>query len=453
MLTVVVRIWVLIGVIGVFAPDSRAAQGEESGSADPQLRQRVAELEAQVRQLQKRVESRKEESGGIGDAAKAHSAAEIEAAIAAVAHDAQTRAPLEGTGGAIRTGWSDGRFRIASADGAYSLSPAILLQFRHVTNVRRGSGADDGSIEDGFENRRIKLFFDGSLGSPDLTYSFFWAVDRKTGQFVSEEAWLRYALTPAISIRAGQYMESVWQEQGVISRVQMAVDRSLLNELVSGPESFVQGVEAAYADAHFRANLGITDGYSSRNTNFQDYPANPYDFGVNGRVRFKAFGDWKDYADFTSLGIRQDLLVLSAGFDASQAGDSTTYRHGADVLWKTKHLSLYGGYLGRFEHGEDSDQYRWGLLGQAAYLFDAHWEAFVRADWSHLDDAAVNAGTRRDYEEFTVGLNYYFQAQHLKLTVDAGYLPNGSPANQDGIGVLGNTKAEFIGRAQLTLYL
>ena len=43
------------------------------------------------------------------------------------------------------------------------------------------------------------------------------------------------------------------------------------------------------------------------------------------------------------------------------------------------------------------------------------------------------------FHEFTVGVNYYSSGHAAKFTVDAVYLPDGTPDNETGIGVLAAT--------------
>jgi hypothetical protein len=53
-----------------------------------------------------------------------------------------------------------------------------------------------------------------------------------------------------------------------------------------------------------------------------------------------------------------------------------------------------------------------------------------------------------------VGVNYFLFGHNAKVTADVGYLPNGSPINDDGTGVLtDNHHNEVVARAQFQLLL
>ena len=55
-------------------------------------------------------------------------------------------------------------------------------------------------------------------------------------------------------------------------------------------------------------------------------------------------------------------------------------------------------------------------------------------------------------QEFTLGFNYYIYKQNVKFTLDANYLPNGSPSDNDALGyLLNNGNNEFVLRAQFQL--
>lgn len=407
------------------------------------LQRQIDELRAQIRELQ-------------SAPATPPTAADVDAAIAAVKSDADQRSALLGDSGAPLGGYIDNKFVIRSADGNFSLSPGIFVQFRYNTTIRqdqKNSGASQ--TDDGFELRRMKLSLDGNAFGPDLTYFFLIAIDRHTGEFVNEELSVRYRFHPNWAIRVGQYKENITQEQAVAAKKILGVDRSLMNELINQGESFVQGVQIEYDNARdFRAVAGITDGYSSRNTNFQDPPVNPFNFGVNGRAEYKFFGDWSAYQDFTPLGTKRDLLAASLAFDISQRGDTDVFRHGVDLHWENERLVLFAAGLGRFtSRGDGDDSYDWGVLGQAVYLINERWDCFARYNFTHLDDPAVPPGAHHDYQEITIGVNRYFKSHYAKITIDVGYLPNGAPTNLDGAGVLVSREDELLIRAQFQLVL
>jgi len=104
---------------------------------------------------------------------------------------------------------------------------------------------------------------------------------------------------------------------------------------------------------------------------------------------------------------------------------------------------------------------------QAGYLVTPKFEPFVRYDYTLLANGSVltavtaaspvseKAGpgiNHSDVQEFTAGANYYLEGQHLKFTVDASYLPNGSPVDQDALGILtDNGHSEFVVRVQFQI--
>ena len=135
--------------------------------------------------------------------------------------------------------------------------------------------------------------------------------------------------------------------------------------------------------------------------------------------------------------------------------------HTVDVQWEnTTGLGVYVAFLGRAVQGGQTpggrtqDFYDWGAMVQMAYLIDQRWEPFVRYDYTGLDEAALLAGSEGHVHEITVGLNYYFRGHLAKFTIDAMWLPNGSPADDAGSGVLRNDgRDEVILRGQFQLLI
>jgi hypothetical protein len=133
-------------------------------------------------------------------------------------------------------------------------------------------------------------------------------------------------------------------------------------------------------------------------------------------------------------------------------------------------MSLYAAYIGRYVADNQGppgtsggstdptpgvDTYDVALVGQVAYLMNQKWEPFFRYGFIRFDGNSVPAGATQDVHEITTGLNYYFRSHAAKITLDATYLPNGSPANDTGSGILatdGNSD-EFLFRAQFQLLL
>ena len=147
----------------------------------------------------------------------------------------------------------------------------------------------------------------------------------------------------------------------------------------------------------------------------------------------------------------------------TQNGDNNIYRTTADVQWEaTNGLSAYAAVNGNFTDlgtvgaGDDS-RFDWGALAQVGYLLNPSWEVFGRYDVVALDSDFV-AG-EDTFNEFTVGVNYFLGASgsyfhKAKFTFDLVYLPEGSPSNQTGTGVLANSgDEEIVFRGQFQLLL
>ena len=133
------------------------------------------------------------------------------------------------------------------------------------------------------------------------------------------------------------------------------------------------------------------------------------------------------------------------------------------MQWENAHgLGLYGaavgvardlgsGAAGGFP--PDGSFYDWGVLVQGGYLVNEKWELFARYDITILDEDSLPADAEDTVHEITVGTNYYFYKHNVKFTLDAVYLPNGSPNDQTVLGVLASDDDEFVLRAQIQLFL
>ena len=329
----------------------------------------------------------------------------------------------------------------------------------------------------------MKMAFQGNVFSPDTKYKFQWSSNRNGGALTLEEAYVTHKLSfaPDLFVKAGQYKDVTFHEEIVSSKRQLAVDRSLANEvLAGGVTDFVQGVALVWDDGAeglpLRGEVGYTDGPNTDNTNFTDgggsamFGLSRPDFGVYGRAEYLAFGDWKHYDDFTAAGNARDMLAFGAGAFYTQAGDHNALFHTFDAQYEYNRLGLYAAYYGVLSDGggggggddeggnvggDDDASYDAGLVAQAGYVLDpkAKWEVFGRYSLVSLDSGGAEDDD--DYQEFTAGVNYFMHGHAAKLTLDVTYLPNGIPTDQSGIGELDPDADadQFVVRGQFQLLL
>jgi hypothetical protein len=409
----------LVGVLGMGAI---ATAAEPTAS---ELREQIEALQSKVAKIE----------------AKEASAAQSQATIATVLNDAERRSQLLQSGG--MTGGFDGKeFFLGSADGKFKLVPYFQLQFRGVTNYADEAQADgDASTVQGFELRRTKFGIKGNAFSKELKYDINWAFSRSSGTPTLEKAFVEYKFADEMSIRAGQWKENVFHEESVSSSRQMAADRSLVNEVLGGGQTdYVQGISLLYGNDTINAEISLTDGANSDNTNFNDTADANY--GVSGRVEYKFFGDWKSYQDFTSMKNKEDLLVVGGGFDYTEGGSDKRVFHSFDAQYEAGQLALYGAYYGVWAEDGDDDDYLWGAMAQVAYLIDESWEVFGR--YGFIEEDSIN--------EITVGVNHYFFGHNAKITVDVVVLPDGSPSDS-GLGYVASDELQVVLRSQFQLAL
>lgn len=450
-------------VAGAFGLSAVARADEPAQTREPttaELMKQIDQLQAQV----KKMEARQEES---------LSAKAVDDTVARVLREADKRSQLLQMEG-FTAGFNNDRFTVQSADGESSISPYLQMQFRTTTNI---ATEDDDDTENGFSLPRVKLGFDGTIFSKQLEYYFRWNSGDSdgggSGGLNLEQAWLRYQFADQWGVRLGQFIDPVFHEQLVNSDRQLAADRSLLNLIISGAdESYTQGVTMIWSpgeERHINVEVGFTDGVNTANTSFRDFPTGPTNFGVVGRAEFVIFGNTNAYKDFTAMGnTDQGVLVIGAGGDWTQSGDTDNLLHTVDAQWETPDgkFSLYGAYVGQYimsgagtgitgVTGGDDDNYNWGVLVQAGLMLNENWELFGRYDYTQLDDeiAAGTGNTEDTFHEITGGVNYYFRGHHAKFTVDLSWLPGGAPAGADNLGILASEDDQFIVRGQFQLML
>jgi hypothetical protein len=316
----------------------------------------------------------------------------------------------------------------------------------------------------------MRIIFEGHAFTPDLQYKFQWETANGTGNVFLQDAWARYKFADHFKVQVGQFKDTVFHEETVADQVVLTADRSFINALIGGGNiDRIQGIMLMYDNNdRVRANLVFHDGYNTKNTDFTDFAGGTafigvgdLNWGVSGRAEYLASGTWKQYDDFSAIGNKQDLLVLGAGVDYSEGGDSNVLFHTVDAQWENSSgLGAYGALMGICrEIGDGSTvptgtYYDWGGLLQAGYMVATKCEVFGRFEYIDVDaDALTIADAESTLYEFTIGTNYFMYGHNVKFTADLSWLPNGSPVNITGLGILAGTDDQFVLRLQMQLFL
>ena len=438
-------------IAAAFAVAIALSAAASLAAAEPTTPQdaKIAQLEAKIAAL---------------EANQAASSKDVSKTIDAVLRDAEKRSQLLQANTDMTAGYDNGFF-IRAGDN-FVLRPGAQFQFRYVANNREDVGGDDSEIEDGFEVRRMKLALEGTAITRALTYKFEWGTDRGTGGLVLEDAFARWMFADQWGTRMGQFKTPVHHEEIASSKRTLAVERSLVNEILGGGVTDrTQGVSLIYggyaSDNPLNVEVALHDGINEDNTNFVD---DDFDWGVAGRAEYRAFGDWKAYSDFSAMKNKEALLVLGLGADLSQSGDADILHATVDAQWEgTNGLGVYGALLLQtVEPGGDADDVsNFGGVVQAGYLVNPSCEIFGRYGIILFDDdQPLNDGGAEDtFHEITVGFNYFLgdngaAGHRAKFTVDLTFIPDSAPAiGNSGVGVLGDGDSEIILRGQFQLLI
>ena len=377
---------------------------------------------------------------------------------------------------AFNAGYSlDKGFYIRTGDGNFLLHPWAFVQMRDAYSYRSISTSNVHDGQNGLEIPRAKIILDGNIFSRDLTYQLIWATttNDSTGGLDLQDAWGRYHLPGTIfAFEGGNIRDPVDHEQLLFATKSLGPERSIVNNVLLNGDDIVKGAQlsAGYdTPGMVRGEIAFTGGERNLGTTFQNYPTNPANWGSAGRVEWKLFGDWDDYAQFTSLDNKHPLLVLGGGADYSEGGGTSGLTHVLDVQYNLPDgLSLYAAYLGRYVNNNGgppttnghpataaspvADTYDATARFTCAYVFQKHFEPFFRYEYLHFDPREFSAPTNYDISDITLGANYYFYGQRVKASFDASYLPQGAPfANTLGDVLTSHRGHEVILQTQVQL--
>lgn len=369
---------------------------------------------------------------------------EVRATVAEMLADAQNRSSLLAGG----NGGHDGNFYLADDAGNYRLNVSGQIQFRYIMGFRDDSDSDEFTT--GFQNRRTKLSFDGHIVNPNWGYKVTAAFDSEGGSAVLQDAYVSYNFGNGVRLKMGQFKLPFLREELVSSKYQLAVERSVVNEVFN--QDWAQGIELRFEQDAWRFMAAFSDGFGSDNS---DYPntAGQADYALTGRVEFKFSGDWKDFEDFTSKPGQQFSAMVGGAIHYQQSPNTNALTdvdlnyltYTIDASLEGDSWNLFGAFVGSQAEtraaGVDNDFSDFGIVVQGGWRFAANTELFGRWDTVFLDD---DRNAPDDNVSFlTIGLNQYYAGHAAKATVDFVYSFNESTSlagfnpGSSGLGVQG----------------
>ena len=238
-------------------PQSTPPTTVESSGAETSAE--VQQLKNVVRDLQNQVDSLK--AANDDQWLTEQRANEIRGLVQDVLADADTRASLLQSG--AMAGYDKGFF-ISSADGNYMLRVFGQLQIRYVYNWR-DDGADD-SNRGGFEVRRAKVGFKGTVFDPSWSYELLLGAQTSGNVVVDDNAWIQKDFGNGFKVKLGQMKAPFTREEILSSTRLFAVERSLVNTFFTS--GTVQGVNGIYEADRWRVAAMYNDGPKTNNTSF-----------------------------------------------------------------------------------------------------------------------------------------------------------------------------------------
>ncbi len=319
-------------------------------------------------------------------------------------------------------GWEKGKFYLTDG-GANTLIVYGFTQFRANLNWRdEDSAGSQADFTQGFQMRRARMGFRGTIWSKDLSYVVLTEFSRSTGQMGLLDAFVDYKLSDTMSVRWGQFKPPILREEIVSDALQLAVERSTQNGVFSQTRS--QGVQVTYASDSVRVLGMLSDGGNTLNRDFNSSAQADIALTARGEFRwgegdFKRFDDLTSWRDSGNAGLVGLALHAQTGGETGSTADTDVFAVSADVSFEGNGWNaLVQGVWRRTDPAGGSATDDFGLLVQGGVFVTDQAELFARYDGVFADDANGD-----DFHVLTVGVNYYVspRSHAFKLTADVQY--------------------------------
>ncbi|MFM7052319.1 MAG: porin [Planctomycetota bacterium] len=442
----------------------------------------IAELRAQNERLAQKVEGLEARVATGTDWLTEERAAEIRAIVSDVLADSSVRSSLAADG--ATAGWDKSKgFFLASADGNYTMAMKGELQYRWMFDSRNigastaASGSPSNATDDdawGFEFRRARMTFSGSVVDPSWTYEVRLSTNRNASSGNNsylDDAWIAKSLGDGYALKMGQFPAPFMREQLQSAFGQLTIERSLVNEVFSVFKP--QGIELSWTGETVRVagfygdtmqakatepyataggaaapfNAGAAQAVaSSQNSSLGN---NPSDYAFASRIEWKPEGEWKQFKQASSFrGDAKGTLFGLAAYAQGLPEVSGTNGATPDTMWSaTVDGTLMLGGANIFAMGvmrsvtlhdaqpvrgggTDDSLSQWGALVQGGVFVADDLELFARYEIGSTDtdqyrvQATALEANGEDLSLLTFGANWWpagAKNRNIKISGDFGY--------------------------------
>lgn len=487
---------VAAAVLGVLVHGAYAAD-----ATNAEVQTELQTLKARIAQLEK-----KENENWLTE----ERTAQIKSIVSAAIADAKTRGQF--ANGDLQAGYKNGFF-IQTADSKSKLVIGGFAQVRYVyanSNYKHppaiysgssSNGAADPGAANGFEVRRARVNFSGTIMAPEIFYKFegdFAGASSNSGNFQLTDAYIGYAFCDAAKVKAGSFKVPFTKVEYAMSDTNMEfMERPEVNYPFDAQRALGVSLFGDLVKDKWNYDFMINNGSNSNKLGRIDDTAGTQDnrLGFYARTSWAGAGAISDFADEPDL--RKDnsgfaWLLGGAGGYESQNSTSTAYPAAqtsttiaglstADspgfltsqnlngglfrgtVDWSAKYqgwsflTAFYAQQINQNEagagsivapygtagaKGNDSSFAMYGYYGQVGYMIlPKKLEIVGRAG------QLMTEGYDNRCEAYSVGLNYYIFGHNAKIVGDLTYIPNEAAFTQVEADVIRNTQ-DTIARVQ-----
>jgi hypothetical protein len=341
--------------------------------------------------------------------------------------DAQSRQTFSQDG--LVAGHDGDHFILSNPGETFLLELAGHFQFRYIWNNRQSSGEDDQ--QQGFQLRRAKFKPEGyvTYGDRRIYFDMSLAADRDSTDTFFEDYTVSTEVSKDLWIKGGRWKQPFALQNLRSSSEQLAVERSLVNELFNVDRS--EGVMLSYTGEQARVYGSLNNGAAAEFSDF-DNDRNTTDFAVTGRGEVLLAGDWDQLDDASSWGDEGPAAALGAAAHWEEGTTGTAATNDNFLLWTADASAEAGGFgataavYGRHTDNElaaDTDNY--GAYVEGGYMIVPDTiEPFVRYQWIRTDGqvaAVQNGAVEKDTNLITGGVNWYHYGHASKFTLDVVY--------------------------------